>query len=174
MMQSAPDSPPDPWVARYCHLFPAGGRVLDLACGGGRHTRHLLALGLRVVAVDRDLEGVRKLSGQTGVRLLRYDLEARPWPFAAEEFAGIVVCNYLHRPLFPSLANALAPGGLLIYTTFMQGHEAFGRPRNPAYLLRRGELRATCGALLQELDFDEGYTATPRPMQRQSGVFRKA
>ncbi|MEE4184187.1 MAG: class I SAM-dependent methyltransferase [Gammaproteobacteria bacterium] len=173
MKPPAQNSPPDSWVARYSGLLPPGGTVLDLACGGGRHTRYLLALGHRVVAVDADLAGVADLRGQPRLQLSRHDLETGRWPFAAGTFTGIVVCNYLHRPLFPSLADALAPGGVLIYTTFMQGQQHYGRPRNPEFLLRSGELRATCGALLQELAFAEGYAETPRPVQRQSAVFRK-
>ena len=62
------------------------------------------------------------------------------WPFAPGRFAGIVVTNYLHRPLMAQLAASLRPDGVLIYETFAIGNEAFGKPSNPAFLLARGEL----------------------------------
>jgi SAM-dependent methyltransferase len=152
---------PSAWVERFAPLIHAGGRVLDLAAGGGRHTRLLLERGLRVLAVDRDIAALRPLAGTT-CELREIDLETgAPWPLGSG-FAGIVVTNYLHRPLFPALAAALAPGGILIYETFALGNERFGRPTNPDFLLRPGELlQAFAG--LTPIAFEQGEVTTPRP-----------
>src|SRR5262245_8126528 len=131
---------PSPWVVRWAALIRAGGAALDVACGHGRHTRHLAALGIRVTAVDRDAAALAALSGLGGVRTVQADLEGAPWPFEAGAFDGVVVTNYLHRPLFVALAASLAPGGVLIYETFMAGNERYGKPSNPEFLLRPFEL----------------------------------
>jgi SAM-dependent methyltransferase len=124
--------------------------VLDVACGAGRHAKLFRDRGLQVVAVDRETVQME------GIRFVKADLESgSPWPFGREEFGGIVVTNYLHRPLFPHLAGSLAEGGALIYETFMAGNERFGRPSNPDYLLRPGELLEAFKSL-QVLGFEQG------------------
>jgi SAM-dependent methyltransferase len=130
--------------------------VLDLACGTGRHLRLFLAAGHPVVGIDRDLERVRDLGAVAGVELIERDLETGDDPGLGEaSFEGIVVTNYLVRPLFPALLAALAPGGVLIYETFAQGNERFGRPRNPDFLLAPGELRERTRGL-EELAYEHG------------------
>jgi hypothetical protein len=86
-------------------------------------------------------------------------------------YDGIVVTNYLHRPLFPVLAEALAPNGLLIYETFASGNERFGRPSNPDFLLRPGELLEAFGGLTV-IAFEQGEVTLPRPavIQRIAAV----
>jgi hypothetical protein len=81
-------------------------------------------------------------------------------------YDGIVVTNYLHRPLLRPLAAALAPGGALIYETFMVGNERFGRPRNPDFLLRPGEWLEAFAAL-GVVAFEQGEVAQPRPAMVQ-------
>ncbi|BAN35069.1 hypothetical protein SCD_n01240 [Sulfuricella denitrificans skB26] len=125
------------WVVRCAPLIRGGGRVLDVACGTGRHTRFLIQAGFQVEAVDRDVSTLSILSGAV---IRQADLEGEAWPYSAGEFDGIVVTNYLHRPLFCRLFEALAAGGVLIYETFSEGNEWLGRPRNPDYLLKSGEL----------------------------------
>ncbi len=148
------------------------GETLDLACGGGRHARLLAALGHPVLALDRDpqaLARVRQGAGQ-GIATVEYDLEApgAAWPFADGRFAGIVVTNYLHRPLMAGLARALAPGGVLVYETFGQGNEVFGKPSNPAFLLAPGELLEFARqAGLHVIAYEDGVTAQPRPARVQ-------
>jgi SAM-dependent methyltransferase len=123
---------------RFAGLIPPGP-VLDLAAGAGRHARLLLESGRDVTAVDRDVSGLADLAGRAEVVVA--DLEGgAAWPLGARRFAGIVVTNYLHRPLFPAILAALAPGGVLIYETFAVGQERLGRPTNPDFLLRPGEL----------------------------------
>jgi SAM-dependent methyltransferase len=132
---------PSAWVTRWAALVTRGP-VLDLASGSGRHSRLFVQRKLPVVAVDREAQSI------PGVRFVKADLEdGSPWPFAGELFGAIVVTNYLHRPLFPLLAAALDEGGALIYETFMLGNERYGRPSNPNFLLRPGELLAAFGAL---------------------------
>jgi SAM-dependent methyltransferase len=131
---------PSPWVVRWAALIRPGGAVLDVASGHGRHARHLAAQGYRVTAVDRDPAALASVAGLAGVRAVEADLEGAPWPFEAGTFDGVVVANYLHRPLFDALAATLAPGGLLVYETFMQGNERYGKPSNPDFLLRPYEL----------------------------------
>ncbi len=93
------------------------------------------------MAVDRDVSGLADLVGDAQITIIEADLEGgRPWLLGERRFAGIVVTNYLHRPLFPAIARALQPGGALIYETFGLGNERFGRPSNPDFLLRPGEL----------------------------------
>ena len=129
-----------PWVEKFGGEVPAGGKVLDLACGSGRHSRWFLRHGYQVLAVDRDVSKLADLRGEAKLEILEYDLEADFWPFLGQKFDGIVVTNYLHRPLFPHLASSLAAGGVLIYETFADGHGQFGKPNNPNFLLRKGEL----------------------------------
>jgi SAM-dependent methyltransferase len=160
-------------VRRFAALIRAGGRVLDLAAGSGRHTRYLRGLGLHVVAADRDVEGVADLAADPGCELRQIDLEAGAAWALGGGYDAIVVTNYLHRPLFPDIAAALAPGGLLLYETFAQGNERLGRPRNPDFLLAAGELLAAFPALLP-IAFEQGRVETPRPAVVQRLAARAA
>lgn len=162
-----PAAAPSPWVLRFLGLIPADGPVLDLACGGGRHTRLLLEHGFAVTAVDLHMARLRDLGHNPQLRILETDLEAGPWPFADGSFAGILVTNYLHRPHFPQLVSALRPGGVLLMETFSQGHERLGRPRNPDFLLAPGELLHAFGGSLQVVAFEQGNEEKPRPAVRQ-------
>ncbi len=156
--------PASPWVRRFAGLVAPGGAVLDVACGTGRHARLFLERGHAVVAVDRYNAGIVDLQGRADFEFVDADLEdGGAWPLAGREFAAVVVTNYLYRPLFPSLIDALAPGGVLIYETFADGNERFGRPSNPDFLLRAGELPAAVEGRLQVVDYEHGEVATPRP-----------
>jgi len=154
---------PSPWLVRWAGLIRPGGAALDVACGHGRHTRHLAALGVRVTAVDRDAAALAALTGLDGVRPVQADLEGAPWPFEAGAFDGVVVTNYLHRPLFPALAASLAPGGVLIYETFMAGNERYGKPSNPEFLLRPYELAEAWRGRLEVVAFEQGRVERPKP-----------
>ena len=149
------------WVQRWAPLVKRGP-VLDVACGSGRHARLFAARGLEVVAVDREAQVFSE-----GVRFVRADLEdGSPWPFTGQRFGAIVVTNYLHRPLMPRLAESLDEGGVLIYETFMIGNEKFGRPSNPEFLLRSGELLASF-ATLAVAGFEQGRVERPKPAMIQ-------
>jgi SAM-dependent methyltransferase len=152
---------PSAWVRRFLPLIRRGGNVLDLAGGGGRHTRLLLDMGFRVTAVDRNVEALLRLAGPHCV-IRQADLEADgPWPLGGG-YDAIVVTNYLHRPLFPEIRGALAAQGVLIYETFAVGNERFGRPSNPDFLLRPGELLEAFTGLIV-VAFEQGEVADPRP-----------
>jgi SAM-dependent methyltransferase len=159
-------------VARFAGEIPGGGRVLDVACGAGRHSRYLSGLGYRVLAVDRDLSRMQENPSadpaiNANIELMQADLELDPWPFESMQFEGIVVTNYLYRPHFPLLLRALAPGGVLIFETFAKGNERYGHPRNPDYLLEAGELLQTFSVDLSIISFEQGYTDKPGPSVRQ-------
>lgn len=157
-------SAPSPWVTRFAPWVPPGGAVLDVACGGGRHTRLFHARGHPVTAIDRDLSGVGGLAGGAGIRLVEADLEdGRPFPLGGETFAGVVVTNYLHRPLLPALVAAVAPGGVLIHETFARGNERFGRPSNPAFLLAPGELLEAVRGTLRVRAYEDLTVDDPKP-----------
>ena len=158
---------PSAWVCRFASLIHAGGRALDLACGGGRHARYLAGLGLQVVAIDRDAEGVRGLADVAGVTARVANLENRPWPYIGEQFDAIVVVNYLHRLLFPHLLAALAAGGVLIYETFAAGNERYGRPSNPDFLLKPGELLELVRGRLRVVAYEDLYVEAPKPAMIQ-------
>ena len=166
-MQPTPASPPtvpSPWVCRFLPLIRAKGRVLDLAAGGGRHAQLLRGAGYEVVAVDHDTTVLRAaFAGDSLCQIKELDLEdGSPWRLGGG-YDGIVVTNYLHRPLLPALAKALAAGGVLIYETFMLGQERLGRPSNPDFLLRQGELLAAYIDRLAVIAFEQGEVAEPRP-----------
>jgi len=158
---------PSAWVERFASLIPAGGTVLDVACGRGRHTRYLRALGYGVVAVDIDVVGVEDLSADDGVEVIEADLEAGDWPFRDREFEGIVVTNYLYRPHLPRLVESLTSGGVLIYETFAKGNEKLGRPDNPDYLLKPAELLDTFAPRLTILAYEHAVEEDPMPAVRQ-------
>lgn len=160
---------PSPWIARFAPLIQIPGPVLDLACGRGRHARFLAELGLAVEAVDRDREALAALAAVAGVTPRCFDLEADEWPYVGRHFAGIVVTNYLYRPRLAQLLDALAPGGVLLYETFMVGNERYGRPSNPDFLLHSQELLELArNAGLRVVAYEEGEQRHPGPavMQR--------
>src|SRR2546422_8841881 len=152
---------PSAWVCRWAALIRPGGRVLDVACGQGRHLRYLSSLGFAVFGVDRDEAALVALRGVGGVEIHVADIEAGPWPFAPGGFDGVVVTHFLYRPLFPDLVGALRPGGVLIYETFALGNERYGRPSNPAFLLRPDELLHSLEPLAV-VAFEQGLVSEPK------------
>lgn len=156
---------PSPWVVRFAPLIELkpGGRVLDLACGYGRHARYLAALGHPVLAVDRDAAALATLAAVAGIETQVADLEQGTWPLGGQRFDAIVVTHYLHRPLFADLLAALQPDGVLIYETFADGHAAFGRPARPEFLLQPGELLERMGRTLRVVAFEQGRVEVPFP-----------
>jgi SAM-dependent methyltransferase len=163
---------PSPWVQRFGRLAAPGASVLDLACGGGRHVRWFAARGARVTAVDRDAAALAPLRELAGVEVIVADLEGSPWPLAAgRRFDAVVVTNYLWRALLPRLVQAVAPGGWLIYETFAQGNGTVGKPSNPDFLLRPGELLQAVAGRLRVVAYEDGMLEAPlRFVQRIAAV----
>jgi SAM-dependent methyltransferase len=150
---------PSDWLLRWQHLLQPGQSALDLACGSGRHTRWLAGQGLQVTAVDRDPVALASLSGIDTLTTLQADLEGKPWPLDGQRFDLVLVTNYLWRPLFARIVEALAPGGLLIYETFALGQESVGRPSRAEFLLAPGELLGRTQPALQVLGYEDGWLA---------------
>jgi SAM-dependent methyltransferase len=155
---------PSPWVLRWTPLIAPAGRVLDVACGSGRHLRWLHSQGFAVTGVDRDAASVEPLRPLG--RIVVADIENAAWPLDGETFDAVVVTNYLWRPLLSTIVASVAAGGVLIYETFAVGNEAFGKPSNPNFLLHPGELLWAC-ATLQVVAYEDGLlNEPPRRVQR--------
>ena len=159
---------PSPWVQRWSHLVPAAGTVLDVACGSGRHLAWFADRGHAVTGIDRDIEGAA-LRVPTAT-LVAADIENKLWPLhdkgELRTFDAVVVTHYLWRPLLPTLLNSVAPGGLMLYETFMAGNETVGRPSRPDFLLQPGELLSVCAGW-HVVAFEQGYLEEPaRVIQR--------
>jgi SAM-dependent methyltransferase len=156
------------WVRRWTHLIPTGASVLDLACGRGRHMQWLQQQGLIPVGVDRDAQALIVASAFGEV--VQADLENQAWPFNTSSFAGIVVTNYLWRDRWADLLACLQPGGVLIYETFASGNETVGKPSNPDFLLKPGELLSLCKGL-RVVGYEDGFCQSPdRFVQRIAAV----
>jgi SAM-dependent methyltransferase len=164
---------PSPWIARFAPLVAEGARVLDLACGYGRHARFFARRGCQVLAVDRDAAAIATLAGTDAIEAVVADLETGGWPFPGRRFDAIVVARYLHRPLFPHLFAALADDGAFLYDTFARGHQAYGRPTNPDFLLERGELLRLVAGRLAVVAYEDGRATEcghPAVVQRIAAV----
>ena len=171
-MHAASDAPPSAWVRRFARLIPHSGRVLDYACGHGRHARWLAGQGLAVDAVDVDTEALATLADAPGITTLHADLENGEWPFGRDSHAALVVTHYLFRPRFELMLSVLQEGGVLIYETFMVGNETYGRPRRPDFLLQPGELLDRLGDDFTVVAFEQGAIGDPphAVMQRVCAV----
>lgn len=159
---------PSPWIARWQHLLPPGGRVLDVACGHGRHLRWLANQGYAMTGVDRDAAALLGLHHVA--EIVCADIENGPWPFTGRSFDAVIVTNYLWRPLLPQLLTSVAPGGVLLYETFAQGNALYGKPSRPDFLLQPGELLQCC-ANWQVVAYENGYLPQPdRVLQRIAAI----
>lgn len=156
-----------PWVQRHGSLIPYSAPILDIAAGSGRHTEYLLDKGHVVISVDKDVSHLTQIENPR-LSVTQLDLEvSQSWPFKSGAFAGVVVTNYLHRPLFPHIIKALAVGGFLIYETFARGNEEFGKPTNPDYLLEPGELIQVTLGCLHIVAYEDLTVEEPNPARIQ-------
>lgn len=160
---------PSHWIQRWSHLVPASAPVLDVACGAGRHIRWFAGRGHAVTGIDRAPEAIA--AARAFGEALQADLEnGSPWPLAGRTFGGVVVTNYLWRPVFPALQDSVAPGGTLIYETFAIGNETVGRPARPEFLLANGELLRLVDQL-RVVAYEDGFLEDPpRFVQRIAAV----
>ncbi len=164
------DPEPSAWIVRFAPQVRAGGTVLDVAAGAGRHARFFLGRGHAVTAIDRDAS---RLAPHPQLRVVASDLEdGSPWPLPGVRFDAVVVTNYLWRPLLPAIVDAVAPGGVLLYETFADGNARFGKPSNPDFLLRPGELLDAVRGRLVVAAYEHGEVTMPRPamMQRIAAI----
>ncbi len=166
-----PMPPPSSWVAAWAGLVPAGAPVLDVAAGSGRHAIFFAERGHRVTALERDTS---RLPQREDLEIVAADLEGEaPWPLPGRRFGAVIVTNYLHRPLIPTLLDSLSAGGVLIYETFMQGNERFGKPGNPDFLLKDGELLEWVRGRFSVIAYEARMISEPRMAMVQRIAARK-
>ena len=161
---------PAEWLLDNRDLWPHQGLVLDVACGKGPHAILLAQTGLQVRAIDRNAEAIDALRHDAGERGFQIDaavvdLETDPPPSLGESlYDAVLVVNYLHRPLMPAIRAAVKPGGRIFYETFTTRQAERGHPRNPAFLLRDGELPELMAPLAivrsREGEFDGRFVAS--------------
>jgi len=165
MNHSTLPSPASAWIQRFSHLVPAGGTVLDVACGQGRHVHWFAQRGHPCVGIDRSADALAALPASA--RRVCADIESGAWPLPGTQFAAVVVTNYLWRALLPTLVASVAPGGVLLYETFADGNARFGKPSRPDFLLQPGELLRACAGELQVVAYEDGFLdGPPRCVQR--------
>ncbi len=173
MLEMTKNSHALPWVAEHADLLEPNSEILDVACGSGRHSLYLHSQGHRITALDIDLSAMRQNEQSTDVILIEADIENNPWPLSDHQFDAVIITNYLWRPLFPIILKSVRAGGLLIYETFMQGNEEYGRPSNSNFLLKPNELQEITKKNFDMVDFFQGFTKLPKPALKQSIVARK-
>lgn len=134
------------WFRWHEYHISRESRVLDLACGDGRHSIAAATLGAEVVAVDRDRKQLGK--GREAARAAKLDIDWReadlekPWPDFGH-FDAVLLFHYLDRDRMQDVIDRVAPGGVLIMETYLiQQRELGWGPKDDAHLLRPGELRS--------------------------------
>lgn len=161
------------WVQRWSPLLRPEARVLDVACGAGRHLAWFASRGHAVTGIDLDTRQAAQRVPQA--TLVTADIENAPWPLMQDvrpqQFGAVVVTNYLWRPLFPTLLDSVAPGGLLLYETFASGNETVGKPSRPDFLLQPGELLKVCTGW-HVVAFEQGYLESPARFVQRIAALR--
>jgi len=156
---------------QWAGLVQPGATVLDVACGGGRHAIFFAGRGHKVTAVDRDTSA---LVAQPDLEIVTADLEdGSAWPLPLRRFGAVVVANYLHRPLLPMLLDSIEPGGVLLYQTFMEGNERFGKPSRPEFLLKDGELLELVRGRFSVVAYEARLISDPKMAMVQRIAARK-
>lgn len=162
---------PSDWIRRWSHLVPAGGSVLDVACGQGRHMRWFLERNHPVTGIDKAQEAIESIA-YLGEAICA-DIEAGPWPLPGRRFDCVVVTNYLWRPLLPTILDSVAPGGVLLYETFADGNQTVGKPSRPDFLLQPGELIGRCAGL-RIVAYEDGFLDGPPCFLQRVAAVRPA
>lgn len=161
---TAPAAAPSEWIQHFAHLLPTPAQVLDVACGNGRHAAYLASQGHQVTGIDRNAQALAQLPAS--VQAIEADIENAPWPLTGQQFDAVVVTNYLWRALWPHILGSVREGGMLIYETFAQGNEAYGKPSRPDFLLTPGELLQVCAGW-HIVAYEHGLRSQPdRVVQR--------
>jgi SAM-dependent methyltransferase len=133
--------------------------------------RHFAQIGHPVTGVDRNPDAIADVS-PLGEAICA-DIENEPWPLQGRTFGGVVVTNYLWRPLWPNILASLAPNGVLIYETFSAGNETVGKPSRPDFLLHSSELLTACQDL-RVVAFEEGFLPQPERFVQRIVAVREA
>jgi len=157
------------WVRRFLPGIKNKGSILDVACGAGRHLRLALELGYSVTGIDKDLTQLDDIATRSDVGLIEADLETgRTFPLKDMGYDGVIVSNYLWRPILSDIIGCVADDGVLIYETFAAGHERHGKPCNPDFLLNGNELLEAVIPHLRVVAFEHGLRegAYPKNVQR--------
>jgi SAM-dependent methyltransferase len=161
-------SAPSEWITRFAHLLPPQAQVLDIACGSGRHAAYLAQCGHRVTGVDRNTEALALLPAS--VKAVTADIENSPWPLPGQQFDAVIVTHYLWRALWPQILASVRAGGVLLYETFGQGNERYGKPSRPDFLLAPGELLQVCAGW-HVVAYEHGVRSQPdRVVQRIAAI----
>jgi len=152
------------WVRRFLPGIKEAGSILDVACGAGRHMRLALELGYTVTGIDKDLIQVEDLATRSDVGLIEADLEAaRAFPLKDMSYDGVIITNYLWRPILSDIIGCVADDGVLIYETFAAGHERHGKPCNPDFLLKANELLEAALPRLCVVAYEHGERIGEKP-----------
>lgn len=155
---------PSRWVQRFLKGVKPGGSVLDVACGAGRHMRLALEMGYSVTGIDKDLSQVEDLADRKDVGLVEADLETgRPFPLKDMRYDGVIVTNYLHRPILGDIVGCVATDGVLIYETAAVGNESHTGPSNPDFLLKPNELITAALPELVIVAYENGIRSDRSP-----------
>lgn len=155
---------PSPFVLRMLDQLPTVGRCMDVAGGTGRNARALAAHGLDVTIVDvsaKGLEIATRESAAAGLSIatLVHDVEDDGLPAGTWEL--IVDVHFLHRPLFAQWADALEPGGLLLFEhQTMRNLDRHAKPSG-RWLLEEGELPGLVQGL-EVIHYEECWGAADR------------
>jgi len=153
--------PPSQFLVEHLDRLPRG-RALDLASGDGRHALYLARHGWTVDAIDFAYAGLARLQSVAGAERLRIQpvqADLAHWVLPRERYDVVVNIRYLQRDLFDALKTALRRGGVIVFETFIRDQQQFGHPKNPAFLLERGELADRFGDF-EILSYDEGRCET--------------
>jgi SAM-dependent methyltransferase len=133
---------PSAWFTWHAGIIHPQSRVLDLACGRGRHALAAASLGAAVVAVDSDQERIsasRRAGRGLSIEWVCADL--RTFPLEAAGFHVVMAFNYLDRARMGDIRAAVKPGGFLLCETFLESQREHGwGPTSDDHLLKPGEL----------------------------------
>ena len=153
------NQPVSTWVSYCTNLINKKSKILDVACGSGRHTRFLISKGHSVTGIDINPKFELHSNNKENNKIIEYDLEKDVWPFETSSFDCILVTNYLHRPLFPFFIKSVKRNGFIIYETFSLGNERFGKPSNPKYLLNNNELFNLLKGEMRIISYQDGIVS---------------